>query len=94
MWMSAHNDGEIEVIKRSARQLMDEATPSRSDAPDGIVFPTEYADLQEVFRKAPRPEKLDVDLGDCCEETRLSLGLCDVMGTVNLKFSILTNAIT
>ena len=27
--------------------------------------PTENADLQEVVCKAPRPEKLDVDLGDC-----------------------------
>ena len=47
-----------------------------------LFSPTEYADLQEVVRKAPRPVKLDVDLGDCREETRLSPGLRDVMGTV------------
>ena len=44
--------------------------------------PTEYADLLGLVRKAPHPEKLDVDLGDCREETRLSLGLRNVMGTV------------
>ena len=44
--------------------------------------PTENADLQEVVRKVPRPEKLDVDPGDCREEIRLSPGLRDVMGTV------------
>ena len=47
-----------------------------------LFSPTENADLQEVVRKAPRPEKLDVDPGDCREETRLSAGLRDVMGTV------------
>ena len=40
--------------------------------------------FKKLFAKphVPRPEKLDVDLGDCHEETRLSLGLRDVMGTV------------
>ena len=47
-----------------------------------FFYPPEYADLQEFVCKAPRPEQLDVDLGDCCEETRLSLGIRDVMGTV------------
>ena len=47
-----------------------------------LFFPTEYADLQEFVRKAPHPEKLDVDPGDCREEARLSLGLRNVMGTV------------
>ena len=77
----AHNDGEIEVIKRSARQLMEQLRADRTPQQE-LFSPTEYADLEEVVRKAPRPENLDVDLGDCREETRLSLGLCDVMGTV------------
>ena len=77
----AHDDGEIEVIKRSARQLMEQLRADQTPQKE-LFSPTEYADLQEVVRKAPRPEKLDVDLGDCREETRLSLGLRDVMGTV------------
>ena len=77
----AHNDGEIEVIKRSARQLMEQLRADRTPWKE-LFSPTEYADLEEVVRKAPRPENLDVDLGDCREETRLSLGLRDVMGTV------------
>ena len=77
----AHNDGEIEVIKRSARQLMEQLRADQTPQME-LFSPTEYADLQEVVRKAPRPEKLDVDLGDCREETRLSPGLRDVMGTV------------
>ena len=77
----AHDDGEIEVIKRSARQLMEQLRADQTPQKE-LFSPTEYADLQEVVRKAPRPEKLDVDLGDCREETRLSLGLHDVMGTV------------
>ena len=77
----AHNDGEIEVIKRSAGQLMEQFRAERTPWKE-LFSPTEYADLQKVVRKSPRPENLDVDLGDCREETRLSLGLRDVMGTV------------
>ena len=77
----AHNDGEIEVIKRSARQLMEQLRADRTPRKE-LISPAEYADLQEFVRKAPRPEKLDVDPGDCREETRLSLGLRDVMGMV------------
>ena len=77
----AHNDGEIEVIKRSARQLMEQLRADQTPRME-LFSPAEYADLREVVRKVPRPEKLDVDPGDCREETRLSLGLRDVMGTV------------
>ena len=77
----AHNDDEIEVIKRSTRQLMEQLRVVRTPWKK-LFSPTEYADLQEVVRKAPRPVKLDVDLGDCRKETRLSPGLRDVMGTV------------
>ena len=76
----AHNDGEIEVIKRSARQSMEQLRTDQTPRME-LFSPTEYADLQEVVRKVPRPEQLDVDLGDCREETRLSLGLRDVTGT-------------
>ena len=58
-------------------QLRADRTPQKK-----LFSPIEYAGLQGVVRKAPRPEKLDVDPGDCREKTRLSLGLCDVMGTV------------
>ncbi len=47
-----------------------------------LFTPTEYADLATLVRTAPRPEKLNVDLGECREESRLSLGLRDVMGEV------------
>ena len=60
----AHNDGEIEVIKRSAGQLMEQLRADRTPRMD-LFAPTEYADLQELDRKAPRPEKLDFDPGDC-----------------------------
>ena len=69
----AHNDGEIEVVKRSARQLMEQLRADQTPRME-LFSPTEYTDLQEVVRKAPHPEKLDVDLGDGCEESRLSLG--------------------
>ena len=61
-------------------QLLADRAPQRE-----LFTPTDiclYADLQEVVRKAPRPEKLDVDLGACREEARLSPGLRDVMGAV------------
>ena len=58
----AHNDGEIEVVKRSARQLMEQLRAGQTPQKE-LFSPTEYADLQEVVRKALRPEKLDVDLG-------------------------------
>ena len=77
----AHNDGEIEVIQLSERQLMEQLRADQTLQKE-LFSPTEFADLQEVVRKASRPEKLDVDLGDCRKETRLSLGLRDVMGTV------------
>ena len=64
MWASARNDGEIKVIKRSARQLMEQLRADQTPRME-LFSPTEYADLQELVRKAPRPEKLDVDLGDC-----------------------------
>ena len=64
-------------------KAVDGATSCRPGAPEGVVYPHRiYADLQEVVRKAPRPEKLDVDLGACREEARLSPGLRDVMGAV------------
>ena len=77
----AHNDGEIEDVKRSARQLMEQLCADRVPRME-LFTPTEYADLQELVRKVPRPEQLAVDLGDCREETGLSLGVRDVMGTV------------
>ena len=46
----AHNDGEIEVIKRSARQLMEQLRADRTPQKE-LFSPTEYADLQEVVRK-------------------------------------------
>ena len=51
----AHNDGEIEVIKHSVRQLMEQLRADQTPQNE-LFFPTEYADLQEVVRKAPRPE--------------------------------------
>ena len=77
----AHNDGEIEVIKRSTRQLMEQLRADQTPRME-LFSRTEYVDLQKLVRKVPRPEKLDVDPGDCREETRLSLGLRVVMGTV------------
>ena len=77
----AHNDVEIEVIKRSARQLMEQLRADQTPQKE-LFSPTEYADCREVVRKAPRPEKLDGNSGECREETRLSLGNRDVMGTV------------
>ena len=77
----AHNDSEVESIKRLAGQLMEQL---RADQTPQMEFltPTEYVGLQNLAREAPRPENLNVDLGDCREETRLSLGFRDVMGTV------------
>ena len=77
----AHNVGEIEVSKRSTKQFMEQLRADQTPQKE-LFSPTEYADLQDVVCKAPRPDKLDVDLGDCREETRLSLGLHDVMETV------------
>ena len=80
----AHNDGEVEVIQLSEMQLMEQFRADQTLQKE-LFSPTEYADLQEVVRKASRPEKLDVDLGDCRKETRLSPGLRDVMGTVYVQ---------
>ena len=77
----AHIDAEIGVIKRSSRLLMEQLRADRMPQME-LFTHTEYADLQELVRKAPRPEQLDAKLGDCCKETRLSLGFLNVMGTV------------
>ena len=45
-----HNDDEIEVIKRSARQLMGQLRADQTPQKE-LFSPTEYADLQEVVRK-------------------------------------------
>lgn len=77
----AHNDSEIEDIKRLAGRIMEQLRIDRSPQME-LFTPTEYADLQALVHRAPRPDKLGVDLADCREETRVSLGLRDVMGTM------------
>ncbi|WP_419741216.1 IS1634 family transposase [Ruegeria sp.] len=77
----AHNDSEIEDIKRLAGRLMEQLRIDRSPQME-LFTPTEYADLQALVRRAPRPDKLGVDLAECREEARVSLGLRDVMGTM------------
>ncbi len=77
----AHNDTEVEDLKRLAGRIMEELRTAQS-AQMELFTPTEYADLATLVRTAPRPEKLNVDLGECREESRLSLGLRDVMGEV------------
>ena len=79
---TAHNESELESIKRLAGQLMDQLRADRTPQME-LFTPTEYSVLQKLFHKAPRPEKLEVYLDDCREEARLSLGLRDVMGTLN-----------
>ena len=46
----------IEVIKRAAGQLMEQLRADQTPQKE-LFSPTEYADLQEVVRKAPCPEK-------------------------------------
>ena len=75
----AHNDTEVADLKRLAGRIMEELRASQSPQME-LFTPTEYADLATLVRTAPRPEKLNVDLGECREESRLSLGLRDVMG--------------
>ena len=77
----AHNDTEVADLKRLAGRIMEELRASQSPQME-LFTPTEYADLATLVRTAPRPEKLNVDLGECREESRLSLGLRDVMGEV------------
>ncbi len=77
----AHNDTEVEDLKRLAGRIMEELRTAQSPQME-LFTPTEYADLATLVRTAPRPEKLNVDLGECREESRLSLGLRDVMGEV------------
>lgn len=77
----AHSDAELKELSRLAKMIMEELRVSRSPQME-LFTPTEYAELADLVRKAPRPDKLGVDLGDCREEARLSLGLRDVMGTV------------
>ncbi len=77
----AHNDTEVEDLKRLAGRIMEELRAAQFPQME-LFTPTEYADLATLVRTAPRPDKLDVDLGDCREESRLSLGLRDVMGEV------------
>jgi len=78
---TAHHDGEIEALKRLAGHLMERLRADRS--PRGQVFtPTEFADLQAHLHGAPRSVGLVVDLKECREEARLSLGLRDAMGAM------------
>ena len=78
---TAHNESELETIKRLAGQLMDQLRADRTPQME-LFTPTEYSVLQNLVHKAPRSEKLEVYLDDCREEARLSLGLRDVMGTI------------
>jgi len=78
---TAHHDGEIEDLKRLAGHLMERLRADRS--PRGQVFtPTEFADLQAHLHGAPRSVGLVVDLEECREEARLSLGLRNAMGAM------------
>ena len=68
---TAHNESELETIKRLAGQLMDQLRADRTPQME-LFTPTEYSVLQNLVHKAPRSEKLEVYLDDCREEARLS----------------------
>ena len=53
---TAHNESELESIKRLAGQLMDQLRADRTPQME-LFTPTEYSVLQKLFHKAPRPEK-------------------------------------
>ncbi len=77
----ACSEAEVADLKRLAgciqERLEFEGSPQTQ-----LLTPMEYADLAECVRTAPRPARLGTDLGECREESRLSLGLRDVMGRV------------
>ena len=81
----AHDGDELNEMKRLAYMILEKLKAEGSS--QGELFTVEeYADLSMLVQKAPRPDKLGVDLGDCREESRLSLGLRDVMGDVYSGF--------
>ena len=81
----AYNADELQEMKHLAVLIMERLRVDHS--PQGELFaPEELADLSMLVHKAPRPGKLGVDLGDCREEARLSLGLRNVMGEVYSGF--------
>ena len=84
----AHNDTEVADLKRLAGRIMEELRASQSPQME-LFTPTEYADLATLVRTAPRPEKLNVDLGECREESRLSLP--EFVGFVGLSGVFLFN---
>ena len=55
------NDGEIEVIKRSARQLMEQLRADQTPQKE-LFSPTEYADLQEVGSIPTKVQKVPQEL--------------------------------
>ena len=81
----AHDGAELQEMKRLALLILEKLRTDYS--PQGELFsPEELADLSMLVHKAPRPDRLGVDLGDCREESRLSLGLRNVMGEVYSGF--------
>ena len=52
---TAHNESELETIKRLAGQLMDQLRADRTPQME-LFTPTEYSVLQNLVHKAPRSE--------------------------------------
>jgi len=73
----AHNEAEVEALKQVANLILEEIL--RTQAPQRELFtPRECAGLIALGRRAPRPERLGVDLGECRERARLSVGVREI----------------
>ena len=77
----ARSDTETEALKQLAVLILEEIR--HTQAPQRTLFTArEYADLITLGRHTPRPERLGVDVGQCREKARLSLGVREAFGEV------------
>jgi len=76
----ATSDLQLDSLRQLARVIMEEIRQSASPQQE-LIAPKQYADLLEQGKRE-RPGRLGVDLGECREESRLSVGVREVFGAL------------
>ncbi len=76
------SDSEVEALRELAGTIMEGILESSAPRRRELFGPREHAEMVVRAREAPRPDLLGVDLGECREESRMSLGVREALGAV------------
>ena len=77
---------EVEGLKGLAETIMEGILESSAPRRRELFGPREHAEMIGRAREASRPDRLGVDLGECREESRVSLGVREALGAVYSQF--------